>query len=106
MNLKTQEPFFQDIRVRQAIGKAIDRTAIIREVLGGQAIPDDGPIPRSITWAYDAAAQQPPHDVAGARQLLYDARRGVGNGGRAQGGTPPSFVFAAPRGAPPPPPGG
>src|SRR5207249_9184142 len=61
-NLKTEEPFFQDIKVRQAIAKAIDRTSIIRDVLGGQAVPDDGPIPRSITWAYDSAAQQPAHD--------------------------------------------
>src|SRR2546421_7471904 len=73
MNLKTDEPFFQDIRVRQAIGKAIDRAAIIRNVLGGQAVPDDGPIPRSIAWAYDSANQQPAHDTAAAAQLLDDA---------------------------------
>ena len=48
--------------VRQALNQAIDRAAIIRDVLGGQAEPAMGPIPPS-NWAYSAAAD---------RQLRYD----------------------------------
>jgi peptide/nickel transport system substrate-binding protein len=101
LNLKAEEPYFQDVKVRQAIAKAIDRTAIIGEVLGGQAIPDDGPIPRSITWAYDAAAQQPPHDVAGAGKLLDDAGWAMVNGVRTKGGTSLSFGLTVSSDVPP-----
>jgi len=101
LNLKPEEPYFQDVKVRQAIAKAIDRTAIIGEVLGGQAIPDDGPIPRSITWAYDAAAQQPPHDVAGAGKLLDDAGWAMVNGVRTKGGTSLSFCLTVSSDVPP-----
>src|SRR4029077_9868063 len=76
-NLKTDEPYFQDVRVRQAIAKASDGTAIIRDVLGGQAVPDDSPIPRSISWAYDSAAQQPAyHPTAAAEQIRRASCRG------------------------------
>lgn len=91
LNLKPDEPYFQDIKVRQAIAKAIDRAAIIRDVLGGQAVPDDGPIPRSIVWAYDPVAQQPAHDAAGAAKLLDDAGWALVNGTRTKGGTALSF---------------
>src|SRR5207302_11083461 len=90
-NLKADEPYFQDVKVRQAIAKAIDRTSIIRDVLGGQAVPDDGPIPRSITWAYDGAAQQPVHDPVGAAKLLDDAGWVLVNGIRTKGSTSLSF---------------
>jgi peptide/nickel transport system substrate-binding protein len=101
LNLKAEEPYFQDVRVRQAIAKAINRTAIIHEVLGGQAIPDDGPIPRSITWAYDSAAQQPAHDVTGAAKLLDDAGWAMANGVRSKGGTTLSFGLTVSNDVPP-----
>src|SRR5260370_18531392 len=47
-NLKIDEPYFQDVRVRQAVARAIDRSAIIRAVLAGQALPDASPIPPPI----------------------------------------------------------
>jgi len=100
-NLKSEEPFFQDIKVRQAIAKAIDRTSIIRDVLGGQAIPADGPIPRSITWAYDSAAQQPAHDPAGAAKLLDDAGWVLVNGIRTKGTTSLSFGLTVSSDVPP-----
>ncbi|TMC27611.1 MAG: hypothetical protein E6J32_10310, partial [Chloroflexi bacterium] len=82
INLKADEPYFQDINVRQAIARVIDRSAIIHDVLGGQAVADDGPIPRSIGWAYDSATQQPAHDLAGAAKLLDDAGWALVNGVR------------------------
>jgi peptide/nickel transport system substrate-binding protein len=100
-NLKTDEPYFQDVRVRQAIARAIDRTAIIRDVLGGQAVPDDGPIPRSITWAYDSAAQQPSYDPTAAARLLDDAGWPLLNGIRTKGTTSLSFGLTVSSDVPP-----
>ena len=100
-NLKTDEPYFQDVRVRQAIAKAIDRTAIIRDVLGGQAVPADGPIPRAITWAYNSATQQPAHDPIAAAKLLDDAGWTVVNGIRTKGATSLSFGLTVSSDVPP-----
>ncbi len=100
-NLKADEPYFQDVRVRQAVAKAIDRTAIIRDVLGGQAVPDDSPIPRSITWAYDSAAQQPPNDLTAAAKLLDDAGWTMVNGIRSKGTTTLSFGLTVSSDVPP-----
>jgi peptide/nickel transport system substrate-binding protein len=101
LNLKADEPFFQDVRVRQAIAKAIDRTAIIRDLLGGQAVPDDGPIPRSISWAYDPAAQEPPFDPTGAAKLLDAAGWTMANGVRTKGSTALSFGLTVSSDVPP-----
>ncbi len=100
-NLKTDEPYFQDVRVRQAIAKAIDRTAIIRDVLGGQAVLADSPIPRSITWAYDSAAQQPGYDPTAAAKLLDDAGWTLVNGIRTKGTTSLSFGLTVSSDVPP-----
>jgi peptide/nickel transport system substrate-binding protein len=100
-NLKSDEPYFQDVKVRQAIAKAIDRTAIIRDVLGGQAVPDDGPIPRSIAWAYDSAAQQPGYDPAAAGKLLDDAGWALVNGIRTKGTVTLSFGLTVSSDVPP-----
>lgn len=72
-NLKPEVVYFQDPQVRRAIAMAIDRKAIIEQVLEGQALPALGPIPSAITWAYDAAASPPPYDPAGAARLLESA---------------------------------
>jgi peptide/nickel transport system substrate-binding protein len=101
LNLKPDEPYFQDVRVRQAIAQAIDRQAIIRDILGGQAVPDDGPIPRSISWAYDPGSQQPPYDVAAAGKLLDDAGFSLVNGVRTKGTTSLSFGLTVSSDVPP-----
>jgi peptide/nickel transport system substrate-binding protein len=101
LNLKSDEPYFQDVKVRQAIAKAIDRTAIIFDVLGGQAVPDDGPIPRSIGWAYDSAAQQPGYDPTGAGKLLDDAGWTLVNGIRTKGTVTLSFGLTVSSDVPP-----
>ena len=100
-NLKSDEPYFQDVKVRQAIAKAVDRAAIIRDVLGGQAVPDDGPIPRSISWAYDSAAQQPAYDPSAAGKLLDDAGWALVNGIRTKGTVTLSFGLTVSSDVPP-----
>jgi peptide/nickel transport system substrate-binding protein len=101
MNLASTEPYFQDVRVRQAIAKAIDQKAIIKDLLGGQAVPDSGPIPPSIAWAYDPAAQQPGYDPAGARALLDQAGWTLTNSLRAKASKPLSFVLIVSSDVPP-----
>ena len=101
LNLKPDEPYFQDLKVRQAIARAIDRDAIIRDVLGGQAVPDGGPIPKSIQWAYDSAAQQPSYDQAAANKLLDEAGWALSNGVRTKGGTILSFALTVSSDVPP-----
>lgn len=100
-NLKAEEPYFQDVRVRQAIAKAIDRTAIIHDLLGSQALADDGPIPRSIVWAYDSATAQPGYDPVAAAALLDQAGWTLTNGTRAKGGVNLSFGLTVSSDAPP-----
>ena len=100
-NLKSDEPYFQDVLVRQAIAQSIDRAGIIRDVLGGQAVPDDGPIPRSISWAYDSAAQQPAYDPTAAAKLLDDAGWALVNGIRTKGTVSLSFGLTVSSDVPP-----
>ncbi len=92
MNLRPDAPLFQDVQVRKAIAMAIDKTAIIRDTLHGQAHAEDGPTPHAITWAYDAATQPPGYDPAGAGKLLdADGWLMQTNGVRAKNGSPLAF---------------
>jgi peptide/nickel transport system substrate-binding protein len=47
--------FFSDVKVRQALVQAVDRTALINDVLGGHAEADPAPIPTG-AWAYATGA--------------------------------------------------
>jgi peptide/nickel transport system substrate-binding protein len=62
--------FFGDVKVRQAIVQAIDRQAVISDVLGGRGDVDPTPIPAG-DWAFTpAAARKYPYDqVASVRAL-------------------------------------
>jgi peptide/nickel transport system substrate-binding protein len=60
-------PFFQAREVRQALLYALDREALIAQVLGGQGLVADSPI-LPTTWAYDASV----------RQYGYDPERAIG----------------------------
>jgi peptide/nickel transport system substrate-binding protein len=46
--LNTEQPPFDDVRVRQAFNMALDRETLIKVVLLGQAIPQYGPISPSV----------------------------------------------------------
>ncbi len=69
---------FDDIRVRQAIAHAIDKGAIIRNILGGHAIAMYGPL-IGLEWGLDPGLKEPyPYDPARAKTLL--AQAGFPNG--------------------------
>ncbi len=60
-------PFFEEKEVRQALLYALDRPALVDQVLGGQGLVADSPI-LPTTWAYDPAV----------RQYAYDPERAIG----------------------------
>jgi len=72
IGLNMRDPALKDVRVRQAIGYAIDRRAIIDYLRRGMAIPATGILP-PISWAFDPNAFAFSYDPARARALLDEA---------------------------------
>jgi peptide/nickel transport system substrate-binding protein len=72
LGLNLQDPILQDQRVRQALAFAIDRDAIIRDVLRGQARPAYSILPAS-QWAYEPDIEKYPYSPERAKQLLDEA---------------------------------
>ena len=72
----TKKPF-DDVRVRKAIGMAINKSAILEAVYPGVGIPAKNPIPPSM-WSYNDSVKDDPYDPAQAKKLLADA--GLSNG--------------------------
>jgi len=62
-----------DKRVRQAVNYAIDKTALVDNVLQGTAEVAAGPTPPAFAWAYDDSLQPYPYDPAKAKSLLKAA---------------------------------
>lgn len=74
-------PIFQDKRVRQALTYAIDRQAIIDNLMMGTAQLATGPISPLMKWAYEPNVKQYPYDPEKAKQLLDEAGWKVGPDG-------------------------
>jgi peptide/nickel transport system substrate-binding protein len=72
VGLNLRDPVLADKRVRQAIGYAIDRDAIVKYLRRGLAIPALSPVPPT-SWAFAPDAFQFTHDPARARALLEEA---------------------------------
>ncbi|MGD2062341.1 MAG: ABC transporter substrate-binding protein [Nitrospirota bacterium] len=67
-----RKPLFQDVRVRKALGMAIDVETIIRYLLYGEGERVTGPYPKVTNW-YDPDTPPLPYDPAAAAALLEDA---------------------------------
>ncbi|EGB13371.1 extracellular solute-binding protein family 5 [Pseudodesulfovibrio mercurii] len=67
-----KHPFFQDVRVRQAVDYAIDRRELVKGVLYGLGAAANGPY-KPGTWQYDMNVKPRPYDPAKARELLAEA---------------------------------
>jgi len=95
LNLQTpdQLPFFQDVKVRQAMLSALDRQAIIDQALYGQGLPATGPI-LPWNWAYNAGQTIRDFDPITATTLLAESGwlDQNGDGIREKEGIP--FAFA------------
>lgn len=88
-----RRPVFQDVRVRKALGMAINVQEIIDYVLYGQAEGTTGPYPRQTDF-YDPTVAPLPYDPAGALRLLEEAgyRRNAG-GWLQKDGKPLAFTL-------------
>jgi len=72
-NLKNQDKLFlQEVDVRRALYKGINRQRIVDRLLNGQAVLADGPILPG-TWAYYDGLQTQDFDPEGAKNLLKQA---------------------------------
>ncbi len=71
--LNAKEGPFADKRVRQAVNYAVDKEAIVNDVLEGTAEVAAGPTPPAFAWAYNEELDPYPHDPEKARELLAEA---------------------------------
>lgn len=71
--LNMKDGIFADKRVRQAVNYAINKKALVNDVLQGTATVAAGPIPPAFSWAYDDKLQPYPYDPAKAKELLKEA---------------------------------
>ncbi len=82
VSFNLDRPIFQDVRLRQALGAALDRQQFLDRVLFGQGKVADAPISSGIPFAHAAdLAGYPTFDRAKAEQLLDAAgwvRQGAG----------------------------
>lgn len=77
----TQKKPFDDIKVRQAIGYAIDTDTIVNAVFRGVGAPADGPVPPNIKY-FNKELGSPDYDIEKAKALLAEA--GYPNGFKAK----------------------
>lgn len=68
---------FKDIRVRQAVSKAIDRNAIVDKIMGGVAVPAAQLLPPGM-FGNNSKLKVEAYDPQGAKKLLADAGYGDG----------------------------
>jgi peptide/nickel transport system substrate-binding protein len=71
--LNAKEGPFADRKVRQAANYAINKEAIVNDVLEGTATVAAGPTPPAFAWAYNEALESYPYDPEKARALIAEA---------------------------------
>ena len=71
--LNAKEGPFADKKVRQAANYAVNKTALVNDVLEGTADVAAGPTPPAFAWAYNEALEPYPYDPEKAKELLSEA---------------------------------
>ncbi len=71
--LNMREGPFTDQRVRQAANYAINKEALVNDVLEGTATVAAGPTPPAFAWAHNEELDPYPYDPDRARELLAEA---------------------------------
>lgn len=71
--LNAKEGPFADKRVRQAANYAINKSALVDDVLEGTAAVAAGPTPPAFAWAYNEELEPYPYDPEKAKALLAEA---------------------------------
>jgi peptide/nickel transport system substrate-binding protein len=79
LGFNLRDPILKDVRVRQAIGYALDRSPMIEYLWRGQAQPARSILPPQ-SWAYNANVPAYEHDPVKARELLDAAGYRAVNG--------------------------
>ncbi len=72
VGLNLRDPILQDVRVRRALGYAIDRQSIVQYLRRGQAVAAVGILP-PVSWAFEPDVFTFAYDPAKARALLDEA---------------------------------
>jgi ABC-type transport system substrate-binding protein len=72
IGFNTEEPPFDDVKVRQALAMAIDKDLIANEILAGLVSPANGILPPGMK-GYDAGLEGLPFDPDAAAELLEEA---------------------------------
>src|SRR5205814_1767978 len=73
LGINNQKKPFDDKRVRQALNYAVNKDAIVRDVLKGTGTLSAGPVlPK--TWGADSGLKAYPYDPERAKKLLDQAR--------------------------------
>ena len=72
LGLNLRDPMLKDVRVRQALALAVDKTAIVKYLRRGLATPAVGLLPPS-SWAFSGDVMTFDHDPVKARALLDEA---------------------------------
>ena len=73
VTLNTRHPILKDRRVRQALNHAVNKEAIIRDILRGTAIVSRGPISPAYGPYHEENTARYPYDLEKARALLKEA---------------------------------
>ena len=71
--LNAKEGPMADKRVRQAANYAVNKEAIVNDVLEGTATVAAGPTPPAFAWAYNEELDPYPYDPERARELIAEA---------------------------------
>ncbi|MFW6338717.1 MAG: ABC transporter substrate-binding protein [Alkalispirochaetaceae bacterium] len=71
--LNLREGPFTDVRMRRAANYAINKEALVENVLSGTATVADSPIPPAFDWAYNEELDPYPYDPARAQELIQEA---------------------------------
>jgi len=69
----TRKPPFNDVRVRRALDYAIDKQALVQQMLGGYGSALDGQLVTKGTFGYNPNIKSRPYDPAMAKAMLAEA---------------------------------
>jgi peptide/nickel transport system substrate-binding protein len=91
-----KQTWFSNVKFRQAISYAIDRSAVANQVYGGRAQPQFGPITPANKVFFNPKVKQYPHDLARAEALLAEAgfKKGPDGALHDAAGNPVEFTVA------------
>jgi len=72
LGFNMEDPLLKNVKIRQAMAYALDRQAIVDNLLKGQASLATGLLSPA-NWAYEGQVQTYPYDIAKAKALLDEA---------------------------------